>query len=175
METTKNKLTSFEENFFNGLKYYIDKPIYFYGSIQRDDYLPQKSDIDIDIFSENEIGTVKLVSNYLNISPQDFKKILYRIHGSNRVVPGFKTKYEDTHNKLTVEISIYNEKYKKDILDEHKSKFNLPYYITFILMFLKTLHYDFNILPIYYYSLCKKYLTNQLYDNNKSEFIQLDL
>ncbi len=34
METPKNKLTSFEENFFNNLKIYLDTPLYFYGSIQ---------------------------------------------------------------------------------------------------------------------------------------------
>ena len=51
METTKNKLTPYEKDFFDKLRNYIDKPIYFYGSIQRDDYLPQASDIDIDIFS----------------------------------------------------------------------------------------------------------------------------
>ena len=38
MENTKNKLTLNESIFFDKLKKYIDKPIYFYGSIQRDDY-----------------------------------------------------------------------------------------------------------------------------------------
>jgi predicted nucleotidyltransferase len=61
METTKNKLSQEESVFFDKLKNYIDKPIYFYGSIQRDDYFPQLSDIDIDIFSDNINSTLKLL------------------------------------------------------------------------------------------------------------------
>ena len=49
METTKNQLTPYESNFFNKLKIYLDTPLYFYGSIQRDDYKSGYSDIDIDI------------------------------------------------------------------------------------------------------------------------------
>ena len=63
METTKNKLTPYEQSFFDNLRNYIEKPIYFYGSIQRDDYFPQMSDIDIDIFSDNEHSTVIMLQN----------------------------------------------------------------------------------------------------------------
>jgi hypothetical protein len=86
-----------------------------------------------------------------------------------------QTKYIDTENSLTVEISVFNEKYKEVILNEHRSKFNLPFYITWILMFLKVLHYNLGILPIYYYSLIKKTLTNTFYDGNKSEFVVVEL
>ena len=58
MEITKNELSPFEKAFFQKLSEYLNEPIYFYGSIQRDDYFPQLSDIDIDIFSYNEKDTV---------------------------------------------------------------------------------------------------------------------
>jgi hypothetical protein len=175
METTKNKLTPNEIDFFNKLKNYIDKPIYFYGSIQRDDYFPQMSDIDVDIFSDNEISTINALQNYLNLNKGDFKKSIYKMNKTNTVIPGYKSKYIDEVNKLTVELAVYNEKYKNEILVEHQSKFNLPFYITIILMFLKVLHYNLGILPIYYYSKYKKFLTNACYDNNNSEFVVLDL
>ena len=76
---------------------------------------------------------------------------------------------------LNVEISVYNDKYKEEILKEHKSKFNLLIHITIILIFLKFLHYNLGILPIYYYSKFKKLITNDYYDNNKAEFAILDI
>jgi tRNA nucleotidyltransferase (CCA-adding enzyme) len=127
METTKNKLSSYEKDFFDKLRNYIDKPLYFYGSIQRDDYFPKKSDIDIDIFSDNEISTLHMVQNFLNLGKNEFKKSVYKMNKTNKVIPGYKGKYIDLKNNLNVEISVYNDKYKDDILEEHLSKFNLPF------------------------------------------------
>lgn len=175
METTKNKLSDYEKDFFTKLQNYIDKPIYFYGSIQRDDYFPQLSDIDIDIFSDNVNSTLFLLQNFLNLKNSEFKKSFYKMDKTNKLIPGYKNKYANENNKLNVEISVYDEKYKEDILEEHRSKFNLPLYITVILIFLKILHYNLGILPIYYYSKFKKFLTNACYDNNKAEFVIVDI
>jgi len=174
METTKNKLSINEEIFFNSLKNYINKPIYFYGSIQRDDYLPQKSDIDIDIFTDNIDSTLHLLQNFLNLQKSDFKKSLYKMDKTNTVIPGYKTKYVDPEG-LNVEISLYDEKYKTEILREHQSKFNLPFYITVVLLFFKLLYYNLNIIPLSWYSKWKKFVTNYCFDNNKAEFVILDL
>jgi hypothetical protein len=174
MEFTMNELTLYQKDFFTKLKNYIDKPIYFYGSIQRADYFPQKSDIDIDIFSNNLESTLHLLQNFLNISRCSFKRSVYKMDKSNVVIPGYKSKYVDESNHLTVEISVYEDKYKKEILREHQSKFDIPISITFVLIFLKILHYHLGILPIFYYSRFKKYLTN-LCDNNKAEFIIIDV
>ena len=102
METTKNKLSSYEKNFFDKLRNYIDKPIYFYGSIQRDDYFSQKSDIDIDIFSDNEISTLHMVQNFLNLGKNEFKKSVYKMDKTNKVIPGYKGKYIDLKHNLNV-------------------------------------------------------------------------
>ena len=71
METTINELTPYEKDFFTNLRNYIDKPLYFYGSIQRNDYFPGKSDIDIAIFTDNETSTIFLLGNYLNLDFQN--------------------------------------------------------------------------------------------------------
>ena len=175
METTKNNLSPYEKDFFDKLKNYIDKPIFFYGSIQRDDYFPQLSDIDIDIFSDNVNSTLNLLQNYLNLNKKDFKKSIYKMNKTNTLIHGYKNKYIDETNMLTVEISVYEEKYKGEILAEHQSKFNLPLYITLILAFLKVLHYKLGILNTYYYSRFKKFLTNSCYDNNNAEFVIIDM
>ena len=175
METTKNELSPFEKAFFQKLSEYLGEPIYFYGSIQRDDYFPQLSDIDIDIFSYNEKDTILKLQNYLNLERSEIKQFVYKVDKTNVLVSGYKTIYKDNKNKLIVEIAVFNEKFKDAILTEHKSKFNMPDYIIYILILLKILHYNLSILPVFYYSKLKKILTNTLFDGNKSEFVVVEL
>ena len=175
METTKNKLSPFEKVFFQKLSEYLGEPIYFYGSIQRDDYFPQLSDIDIDIFSYNEKDTILKVQNYLDLEKSDIKKFVYKIDKTNVLVTGYKTRYKDEKHKLSLEIAVYNEIFKDAILTEHKSKFTMPYHIIVMLIFLKILHYNLSILPVFYYSKFKKIVTNDLFDGNKSEFVVVEL
>ena len=175
METTKNDFSPYEKTFFNKMSNYIGEPIYFFGSIQRVDYFPGLSDIDIDIFTFDEKTTIIKLQKFLNMESSDFKKFVYKMDKTNQIITGYKTNYIDIENSLTVEISVFNEKYKETILTEHKSKFDLPFYITWILIFLKVLHYNLGILPIYYYSLIKKIITNNFYDGNKSEFVVVEL
>lgn len=175
METTKNRLTPYEEYFFNNLKQYLDTPLYFYGSIQRADYNSQQSDIDVDIFSENEKDIILKLQNLLNIERSEFKRVVYKINKLNVVVNGYKTKYVDEKNKLKVEFAIFNIKYKDAILYEHKSKFDLPYYLSLILIIFKFLHYDLCILPLKYYRKIKKFFINNCYDNSMSEFVVIDI
>ena len=52
METTKNKLSPETKQFFDKLSSYLDTKLYFYGSVQRDDYFDGKSDIDVDILED---------------------------------------------------------------------------------------------------------------------------
>lgn len=175
METTKNKLSPYENDFFENLRNYIDKPIYFYGSVQRYDYFPQLSDIDIDIFTDNIGSTIILLQNFLNVNKEDINKSFYKVDKQNKVIPGYKIKYIDKNKHLQVEISLYEDKYKQIILLEHNSKNALPFYIIIPLIILKILYYKLEILPGYYYSKYKKMLTNYYYDDNKSDFFLINL
>ena len=49
MEQINNSLPNDVNVFFKELSDYIDTPLYFYGSVQRNDYFPGNSDIDVDI------------------------------------------------------------------------------------------------------------------------------
>jgi len=97
------RLTENQKDFFNKLSLYIDKPIYFYGSITRDDYIPGKSDIDVDIFTENESSTIHLLCNFLKIKKQDLRKSLYKIN--NNMVYGYKVKYNDEINNTKTQLN----------------------------------------------------------------------
>ena len=74
METIppNNNLSEYASDFFNRLRDFLHTKIYFYGSILRPDYLQGKSDIDVDIFTENEARTISQMSAFLHIPKKKF-------------------------------------------------------------------------------------------------------
>jgi hypothetical protein len=175
METTKNKMPDFAEKFCKNLGRYLDTKIYFFGSIQRIDYFPNSSDIDVDIFTDNENSTILKLQNFLGVKRYEFKKIVYRLHKTKMVVHGHKVKYQDEENNFMIEIVIYNEKIKHAILEEHLSKIELPFYISFLLVIVKTLYYKFNILPKPVYYFFKKLIMNYMVEGVDTEFINTEI
>lgn len=170
METTYNKLPIYSTIFFNKLKMYIEKPIYFFGSIQRQDYFEGKSDIDVDIFTEYPESTLMALQNFLNIDESSFKKVIWR--SNNSIIEGHKLMYKELDNNLIVEFSIYEEKYKKDVLDEHRYKMILPFYIIGLLLIVKYFYYILEIIPHKIYTKIKRFILNTLtFKNYDEQFI----
>ena len=178
METTKNNLSPYETIFFNKLSNYLDAKMYFFGSIQRYDYFPGISDIDVDIFTDNVSRTISQIQNYLNINKKTTTKFIYKIDkeaSSYKIVNGNKIKYEDPENSLKVEFSIYDEKFKELILKEHTRKTSLPYFVTFFLVIIKYLYYVLCIMPKNIYNYLKNFLMDICIDGKEAEFVVLDL
>ena len=175
METTKNTLSYYASNFFTKLSNYLDTPMYYFGSIQRNDYFPKSSDIDVDIFTDNENSTMIQMQYFLGIEKYKFKKFVYRLEKSKRMVHGFKVSYKEKENSLFAEFSIYNKKFKEDVLEEHRRKIILPFYISVFLVLLKYLYYDFGILSKFIYFKIKKFLMNFCIDGKNTEFVVVDL
>lgn len=169
MDSYKTKFTKTEEIFFNNLSLYIEKEIFFYGSIQRPDYVKGKSDIDIDIFTDNESSTIHKLCTFLNVKKSEFRKIVYKIN--NDMIYGFKAKYKDPLKNINVEISIYNDKYKYIILYDHNNCRYLPFYTTFILMIIKCLYYNLGIMSDSMYRRSKQWLMNP---SDEIRFILVD-
>lgn len=175
METTKNKLTPYASNFFYKLSSYLDTPLYFYGSVQRDDYFQSASDIDVDIFTNNPKTTILKMQQLLNLENDDFKRVLIRLNATNEVVSGHKLAYKEPENNFAVEFSIYNEKHKKDILEEHNGKKDLPYFVTILLIILKFLYYTLNILPKCIFMPCKDFILSFLIGKKRTDFVIIDV
>ena len=175
METTKNKLTPFAENFFNKLSNYLETKVYYYGSIQRYDYFPMSSDIDVDIFTDNEASTIYKLQSFLGKKKYEFKKFIYRLHKSNIIVSGYKVNYADETEHFSTEISIYNNKFKESVLDEHNSKTILPFYVSIMLIILKTLYYNMYIIPEPLYKFFKTIIMNYMVEGVDVEFITVDI
>ena len=63
MEKTRNKLPDNINKFFDDLTKYMDTKLYFFGSVQRNDYIHGLSDIDIDIFTDNIDSIINIGNN----------------------------------------------------------------------------------------------------------------
>ena len=146
METIKNKIPDNTIEFFEELSEYLDKKLLFFGSVQRDDYFPGESDIDVDIFTDNENQTITKLQHFLHVKRSDFKKFVWRLNHNNTIAYGNKIFYKNKDEGIFVEFSIYNERYKKGILKEHTMKTVLPFYASWLLIILKCLFYNLKIL-----------------------------
>jgi hypothetical protein len=174
METTKNKLTSEQMKFFKKLSNYLDTKLYYYGSIQRNDYFFGTSDIDVCIFTNNNTETKHKLLSFLGLKKNEYKKIVYKLQQSNKLVYGYKIKYKNEEKNINVEFAIYNENDKKDVLKEHNFKKDLPFYISWLLIMNKFLYYNLKIMPKKMYYDCKHFIMGYMIQGKNSEFVIID-
>ena len=156
MESTKHKLPKDMQIFLTNLKGYIELPLYFYGSIQRDDYF-SGSDIDVDIFTDNVDSTIEKLSHYLDIDKHKFDKTLTQ-YNKNDIVYGHKIMHKSKNLSLPIEFCIYNNKYKQTVLHENSSKIVLPIYVSISLIILKYFFYTLKVINNKTYIYIKKHL-----------------
>jgi hypothetical protein len=173
METTKNELPKNVRDFFYHLSDYLDTKFLYFGSVQRSDYVPGKSDIDVDVFTGNEYSLMNKMQHYLHVSRHDFRKVAWIL--DDVPVYGYKLKYENKKEDIYVEFSIYNDKFKELITNEHKSKFVLPFYITIILRVLKIFYYEIPLLNKNTFINIKRFTLNTAIGRDSdSKFFVLD-
>jgi predicted nucleotidyltransferase len=174
METTKNDMPEYAKHFFNKLSNYLDTKLYFYGSVQRNDYFPKSSDIDVDIFTCNMNSTISKLQHFFGAKKEDFKKIFYKLREKEKVVHGYKFKYKEECNNFKTELSIYDEKYKDQILTEHGSRISIPFYLSWMLITLKYFYYDLNIIPKPYFYYLKNVIIDSV-DGKNAEFVVVEI
>jgi len=175
METTRNKLSQEEKNFFYRLSNYLDTKLYYFGSVQRGDYFPSSSDIDVDIFTHNEKSTIVQLMNFLNVERREFKRFVWKLNNDNdKLAYGYKLMYKNEENKFSVEFSIYDEKYKNKILYEHNDKKDIPLYATILLIIVKFLYYTLHILPKDWYTESKRIILSKMIFKKDDYFVVID-
>ena len=171
METTKNAFQPNVKLFFYNLSEYLDTKLLYYGSIQRIDYIPGKSDIDILIFTDNETSTITKMQHFLHVSKTDFKKVVWQLGDS--MAYGYKLQYINIKEQIISEISIYNNRFKSIILNEYINKFTLPIYISVLLYIVKILYYQMCVLSTKQYSTVKRFILNTLTGKDDTKFLLL--
>ena len=173
MEKTKNKIPYKAVIFFNNLSNYLDTKLLFFGSVQRHDYFPGHSDIDVAIFTENTQETVSKIQHYLDIPKTKIKKFVWELQ-NGKFTYGYKTMYKDPNGDFSAELSIYNQKFKEEILGEHSYKTDLPIHASFLLFILKLFYYNFNIINDDYFKYFKKKILGNLLGMPDDKFIVLE-
>jgi hypothetical protein len=91
------------------------------------------------------------------------------------MVYGHKVKYADPTNNFLTELSIYDEKDKEAVLIEHNSKAILPFYISWLLIILKTFYYKLGILSENTYTYLKNIIMDVMVEGEHCEFITTDV
>ena len=143
METTRNPLTYEQSLFFSTIAPYIGLPFYYFGSIQRSDYIVGESDVDVDIFSHQPEKIVKRFLHILNGPYVSVKRVWWKFEENE--ITGYKVKYKRpvidgvTSEKLKVEFSIYGEDVKHLVLKRHRDQIFVPPYVSAILFFMKVI------------------------------------
>jgi hypothetical protein len=82
----------------------------------------------------------------LDVPKKRFKNVIWRLHDNNKVIYGKKIYYRAPNEEFKVEFSIYDEKYKKDVLRQHLKKTILPFYAVWMLTILKFFYYQMNFI-----------------------------
>lgn len=165
MNKIRNDFPPDLKKFFYDLQNYLDEDLYFYGSVNRSDYVHGKSDIDVAIFTDNEYSLMSKLQHFLHVKRSAFDKIIWKLDGI--MIYGYKIKC-DKYTNSKCEIAIYNNDFKKQILDEMKTYHMVPFYVSVLLFIIKTIYYTFPLLNYKTYSAYKRYIFNDLYLNKKN-------
>ena len=147
------------KKFFIDLKNYLDTDLYFYGSVNRSDYIHGKSDIDVAVFTDNEYSMIAKIQHFLHVKRDAFDKLVWKLQG--RIIYGYKIKC-DKYTNSKCEIVIYNNEFKDFLLKEMQSYDKVPFHVGILLFILKTLHYTLGLISNKTYVDYKRYVFNNI-------------
>ena len=180
MEDIKDRLGEYKYNYFTNLQNYLETELYFFGSIKRVDYITNSSDIDIIVITDNVKSMLSKIQTYLNVSKDKTQKIFqqYSVY-DKEVVTGYKIKYNE--NNIEFDLLVYDDKYRKVVLQNIYDINNLPLYMITILYILKILYYKLHLISRRIYNNLKChlfacYFNGELryYNIDKAQVIMLD-
>jgi predicted nucleotidyltransferase len=166
MNTIPTILPKKTQDLFRRIENDLDTELYFYGSVTRSDYVPNKSDIDVAIFTDNEYSDISKLQHILVVKRSKFHKIAWKLNG--KMIYGYKVKIKDINS----EISIFNNDFKDMLLDEYtRPNKNQSIFIYCLLYLLKLFYYQIPLLPKSTYIELKRYIMNDLISKKESVYI----
>ena len=148
MEDIIDRLGEYKYNFFTNLQNYLETELYFFGSIKRVDYFSNSSDIDIIVITDNVKSMLSKIQTYLNVNKYNTQKIFQQYNVNDKgIITGYKIKYGNPEENIYFDLLIYDEKFRKDIMQNINEINNLPLYMVIILYIVKFLHYTLCFIP----------------------------
>jgi hypothetical protein len=175
MEEIKEKITERNYYFLKRMEEYIGDDLIFFGSIKRFDFIKNHSDIDIAIISDNVAGTLIKLKSFLDIDNRNIRKIIQKVSNSNTIVYGYKTYYDDNDNNLSLEMIIYDEKYRKQVIEHIYIHNRLPFYITYFLLLIKIIYYKLNLMSSSTYKWIKSFVIENLNRESHNNLIAIKI
>ena len=103
------------------------------------------------------------------------RKIIQKFSKESNIVYGYKTNYYDNDNQLSLEIVIYDKKYKKLVLKSINNINNFPFYISYFLLFIKILYYNLNIIPKETFDFLKKNIIQKYLNQSSNNLIAIKI
>jgi hypothetical protein len=165
MNTIRNDLPQKTKDFFKKMENYLDTQLVFYGSVIRYDYVPEKSDIDVAVFTDNENSIISKLQHFLHVKRSDFDKVVWKLDG--KMIYGYKIKIQEKNT----EIAIYNNDFKDILMEElNKPIINKTILTTTLLILLKLFYYQLPLIPTDFYLKCKRYVLNDMMGKKESVF-----
>ena len=147
LEEIKNKLTKYQYDYFTELKEHIDLPIYFYGSISREDYVKNKSDLDVEVFTNNIKATKIKIEHLFNYYQIKNENRFIAFDFNNKPISGYKYFFKDEIRGLQFDFIIFNKSCEDILLHQHKIiETQLPFLCSVFLIVMKFLYYNLNII-----------------------------
>ena len=137
------------------------------------DYVDGESDVDILVFSDNIDSTLSQICQYLRVDRDDVKKTIWHLNQAH-LIHGYKLQYSDANKHVNIEISVFNERNQKEIIDDHLSVLSLPAYILYLLYIVKFLHYRLHLISKPMYNILKRFIMGEMmgrYDENNRFFM----
>jgi hypothetical protein len=166
-----SNLTKKEKSYFHKMSDYLDTKLYYYGSVTRDDYVPNKSDIDIAIFTDNEHSIISKLQHFLHAKRNAFDKIAWKL--DDQMIYGYKIKCMK-YSGINCEIAIYNTEFKTVLIDEYNKPLKKQTLLIYVLLHvLKILYYKIPLLPTNTFLNCKRYILNDMMGKKNSVFYLL--
>lgn len=164
-----NNVPKYIKDFFHNINDYLDTELYFYGSITRGDYIPDKSDIDVMIFTDNEYSTISKLQQILHAKRKKFRKVVWKLNG--QMIYGYKIETLELTG-IQSEIAIYNTNFKELLMGELLRPLkNQNPIINLLLYILKFLYYKIEIIPNEQYKWLKRKLLNDMMGQSNSKFL----
>lgn len=173
LEEVKDKLSKNQYNYFLQLKEQIDLPLYFLGSITRCDYIKGKSDLDIEVFTDNFDSTLLKMEYFFDYYQKKTKRRFIVFEINNIPISGYKYYFEDAQKDVSFDFTLYNVASKNIVLHHRSIQQNMPYIFSLFLLVIKILHYYLNIISSGTYSYIKN-LFWKLYIPEKSDIKYLE-
>jgi hypothetical protein len=160
LEQIKNKLTKYQYEHFLELKEFLDLPLYFMGSIMRKDYIKGKSDLDVEIFTDNIRSTKLKIESKFNFYDRKEENAFIVYHINNIPFSGYKycnkIKLKDD-SYIMYDLTLCNYVSKDIVLYNRFIESDMPFINLVFINILKFLYHYLNIIDNPTYSRLKRY------------------